>query len=40
MMAGGEILESAGLCRSKNKNKPIKKIDGIDHNKFPLIKGK
>jgi len=37
--AGGEILESANISRVINKDEKIKSIDGVNHNRFPLIKG-
>jgi hypothetical protein len=38
MRAGGELLESAGLSRDWNKNEELAKVDGIDHNKFPVVR--
>lgn len=35
--AGGEILERANLARGRNNGNPVKNIDGVDHNRHPLI---
>jgi hypothetical protein len=38
MRAGGELLESAGISREINKGEQIQQIDGINHNRFPILR--
>jgi len=37
IMAAGEILERAGLSTGRNKDLLVKRVEGINHNKHPLI---